>query len=60
VYLVNDLNISPHIGGHVAKVMAAAGVFSDLPEALDTVGFAKRSNMMNDYLSYSLTSMVCT
>lgn len=59
-YLVKGLNISPHLGGDVGKVMVAADVFSDLPEARDTVGLAKISNMMKDYIPYSFTNMVCT
>lgn len=59
-YLVNGLNISPHVGGGIGKVMVAADVFSDLPEACDTVGLAKISNMMKDCITYSLTNMVCT
>lgn len=58
--MVNGLNISPHIGSDVAKVMLAADMFSDLPEACDMVGLAKTSNMMKDYITYSLTNMVCT
>lgn len=58
IYLVNGLNISPHIGGDVAKV--AGDVFSGLPEARYTVGLAKISNMMKDCITYSLTNTVCT
>lgn len=51
MYLVNGLNISPHVGGDVAKVMVAADVFSDLPEARDMVGLAKISNMIKDCIT---------
>lgn len=40
--------------------MMAAEVFSDLPEANEVAGLAKISNMMNDFIIYSLINWVCT
>lgn len=51
--MVNVLNISPDLGGEVVKVIAAEA-FSNLPEAHDMAGLSKISNMMNDYIIYSL------
>lgn len=58
--MVNGLNISPQIGDDVAKVMVTADVFSDLLEAHDMVELAKIRNIMEDYITYSFTNVVCT
>lgn len=57
MYLINGLNISPHLGAELTKVMVAADVFSDTPEACDMVGLAKISNVMKYYI---ITNIVCT
>lgn len=55
--MVNGLNISPHLGGELTKVVVAADVFNDLPEACDMVELAKISNVMEVYI---ITNMVST